>query len=144
MNSVSSLSDHVLFVSCSAGKLQFVKQKYCNIKERHGVVRMREIRSGRIKKSSGNLPDTDQDTPDKLTGKSHIADITAIICAVLCAVVLCIFGARGDTTSKDAVYQAVGSKTLGAITYNPPEQPQEWNFWDYFADVMAGVFGYTD
>lgn len=106
---------------------------------------MWEIKSGRTEEMGSRLPDTGKNVPEKADHKrSRAADITAIVCAVLCAATLCLFGARGDTTSKDAVYQAVGSGALGTITYTPPLQPQEWSFWDYFADVMAGVFGYTD
>lgn len=104
---------------------------------------MQEIRSGRHTDGEHLLEKKKKKASAKSDHRSRAADITAVVCAMLCAAVLCLFGAREDTASKDAVYQAVGGSTLGAITYTPPQQPEEWSFWDYFADVMAGVFGYT-
>ncbi len=103
---------------------------------------MREIRNGRAQRKN-ELPGIHKKNLKKTESKSRAADAAAIVCAVLCAASLCIFGAGGDTSSKDGIYQAAGSKTLGAITYTSPEQSEEWSFWDYFADVMAGVFGYN-
>lgn len=103
---------------------------------------MQKIRSGRAPRKD-ELPNVHEKKIKKSDNKSRAADAAAIVCAVLCAASLCIFGAGGDASSKDEVYQTAGSKTLGAITYTPPEQSDEWSFWDYFADVMAGVFGYN-
>ena len=103
---------------------------------------IREIRSGRQKNDVTASISSIKDA-EKTRKKSRAADAAAIVCAVLCALSLCFFAGKGDVSSKDAVYQAVGSKTLGAITYTPPQQPEEWNFWEYFADVMASVFGYN-
>lgn len=100
---------------------------------------MREIRSGRVQKKN----EFSDKQIKKSERKSFAADVAAIVCAVLCAVSLCFFGAQEDVSSKDAVYQTVGSKTLGTVTYTPPKQSEEWSFWDYFADVMASVFGYN-
>ncbi|MCI8611614.1 MAG: hypothetical protein HFE66_06825 [Clostridiales bacterium] len=104
---------------------------------------IREIRSGRQKNDATSISVSSTNDTAKARKKSRAADAAAIICAALCALSICMFAGRGDASSADAVYQAVGSKNLGAITYTPPEQPQEWSFWEYFADVMAGVFGYN-
>lgn len=104
---------------------------------------MREIRSGRQKSYAGGASISNTKNTEKIRKKGRAADIAAIVCAGICALSLCVFTGKGDASSKDAVYQAVGSKNLGAITYTPPQQPEEWSFWEYFADVMAGVFGYN-
>ncbi len=103
---------------------------------------MREIRSGRTH-NKNKLSNTHITERKKSEGENRVADGAAIVCAALCAASLCIFGAGRDASSKDGVYQAVGSGALGAVTYTQPEQSEEWSFWDYFADVMAGVFGYN-
>ena len=103
---------------------------------------MREIRSGREQKKIMPV-NTQKKNFKESERKNRAADGAAIICAVLCAACLCFFGAGGDALSKDAAYQPVGSGALGAVTYTPPKQSDEWSFWDYFADVMAGVFGYN-
>ena len=103
---------------------------------------MQKIRSGRAQRKN-EQPNIHKKKLENSESKYRAADAAAIVFAVLCAASLCIFGVGKDTSSKDGIYQAAGSKTLGAITYTPPEQSDEWSFWDYFADVMAGVFGYN-
>lgn len=103
---------------------------------------MQKIRSGRAQ-IKNEQPNIHKKKLEKSKSKCHAADAAAIVCAILCAVSMCVFSADKDTSSKDGIYQTVGSKALGTITYISPEQSEEWSFWDYFADVMAGVFGYN-
>lgn len=67
----------------------------------------------------------------KTRGALCAADITALICAVLCAGCLITWSVG---KKPDAI-------TVG-ITYTSPKPSEEKGFWDRFSEAVAGAFGF--
>ena len=87
---------------------------------------MEPIRSGRTPRTG--LP--------KEKRKLHPADVTAVVCALLCAVTLCMFGGRGDASAADTA--AVPAMQLEGVETTDPARR---SVWDLLTDAMAELFG---
>ena len=93
---------------------------------------MEPIRSGRAPRRQ----------PRKEQRKLHPADITAVVCALLCAVTLCMFGGSADASSADT--SAVPAMKLeGEETVADTESARR-SVWDMLTDAMAEMLGADD
>ena len=85
---------------------------------------MEPIRSGRAPRTQ----------PKKEKRKFHPADVTAVVCALLCAVTLCMLGGRGDASAADTA--AVPAMKLEGVEARSPH-----SVWDLLTNAMAELFG---
>lgn len=87
--------------------------------------------------SSGRAPKNAAPKAQKKKVGRHIsaADITAVVCAVLCAGCLVLWGNKNIGGADDAIIPV-------SITYDEPNVPDEKSFWDYFSEAIASAFGY--
>lgn len=88
--------------------------------------------------SSGRTPkNTDcKEHKKKCKRRLAAADVTALICAALCAGCLILWGGKSDGGADEAIIPV-------SITYTEPKTPVEKGFWDYFSEAIASAFGYN-
>lgn len=88
--------------------------------------------------SSGRAPKNAARGQQKKKRERHLAaaDVTAVICAVLCAGCLILWGNKNSGGADDAIIPV-------SITYTEPSTPAEKGFWDYFSEAIASAFGYN-
>lgn len=94
------------------------------------VINMSTVSSGRAPKNTA--PGEQKKKKKRLAA----ADVTAVICAVLCAGCLILWGNKNSGGADDAIIPV-------SITYTEPSTPAEKGFWDYFSEAIASAFGYN-